>query len=382
MRKLTQILTAIIIGGLLIVKAQAHEIWVTAYYTGWRQDRLKPEDIDFHAITHLVHFSVVPRQDGTLDTAVNMLTPANIKAVVLAAHDAGKKVLFTVGGQDTRTQFEGAISKKHRKAFIAALVSFLRDNSYDGIDIDMEDILPRDNHDYTRFIQELRTQLNNFTPRPLLTAAVLWNPRLFSKLAANFDQINLMTYNLSGPYPGWVVWHSGSLYDGGQKFPNEQVKLPSVDGLVETFLAAGVPRSKLGIGLSFNGYVWSGGAVSQPLQEWKVIPVIKNVPYSSLAKTYHIKEYDKSSPGYHWDAQAQAAYLSIKGANPSESQFVSYDNEVTARKMIQYVRRKKIGGLIVWDIGAGYRVEQAPDHRDILLQAVKQARLASTESAP
>lgn len=357
--------------------AQAQGLWVTGYYPGWRQGRLIPSNIDFGAITHLVHFSVVPRQDGSLDAAVNMMTPANIKAAVLAAHGAGKKILFTVGGQDTRERFEGAMSAKHRTAFIAALVSFLRDNGYDGIDVDMEDIPARDAGDYARFIRELRAKLDGLAPRPLLTAAVLWEPRLFAELAGNFDQINLMTYNLSGPYPGWVVWHSGSLYDGGQRFPNGRQDLPSADGLVAKFIGAGVPKEKLGIGLSFNGYVWSGGEVSRPRQEWKDPPTIKNVPYYSLAETYHIKEYDENSPGYHWDSQAQAAYLSIEGASPAEAQFISYDNEVTAGKMIQYIRSKGIGGLIVWDLGAGYRADQPPDRRDVLLQAVKQARLGT-----
>jgi chitinase len=328
-----------------------------------------------------VQFAVVPRRDGSLDADVNMLTPANITAAVSAAHDAGKKILFTVGGQDSRVQFEAAMSASHRKAFIAALVGFMRDHKYDGIDVDMEDIPARDIRDYSGFIRGLRAELDGITPRPLLTAAVLWQPSLFADLASQFDQINLMTYNLSGPYPGWIVWHSGSVYDGGRRFPNDRAPLPSVDGLAETFLAAGVPRGKLGVGLSFNGYVWSGGHVSRPGQTWELTPAMKNVPYYTLADTYHIKEYEDTSPGYHWDAQAQAAYLSIENSNPADAQFVSYDNEVTAGKMVQYVRSKGFGGLIVWDLGAGWRSDEPPGRRDLLLQAVKQARLAPSGAA-
>jgi hypothetical protein len=39
------------------------------------------------------------------------------------------------------------------------------------------------------------------------------------------------------------------------------------------------------------------------------------------------------------------------------------------------VRSKGIGGMIVWDLGAGYRADQPPGRRDLLLQAVKRARL-------
>ena len=357
--------------------AEAQGPWVAAYYPGWRQSRLSPENIDFAAVTHLVHFSVVPRSDGSLNTAVNMLTPANVKAAVAAAHAAGKKIVFTVGGQDTREQFEGAMSAPRRAAFVAALVRFMRDNGYDGIDVDMEELTARDAGDYARFIRELRADLDGFTPRPLLTAAVLWLPGLFAQLAGEFDQINLMSYNLSGPYPGWVVWHSGPLFDGGHRFPNGRANLPSVNGLAEEFLAAGVPKKKLGVGLSFNGYVWSGGEVSRPRQTWRTPPAIKDLPYYALAERYHIVENDEKSPGYHWDDSAQAAYLSIKGATPADDQFVSYDNETTAAKMIQYVRDKDIGGLIVWELGAGYRTDQPLGRRDGLLQAVKRARFGA-----
>lgn len=355
--------------------AAAPGLWVSAYYPGWRQSRLAPANIDFDAVTELIHFSVVPRPDGSLNAAANMLTPANIGAAVAAAHDAGKRILFTVGGQDTREAFEGAIDDQHHAAFVASLVRFMRVNGYDGIDVDMEDILERDAYDYTRFIRELRAALDGLEPRPMLTAAALWEPRLFARLADAFDQINLMTYNLSGPYPGWVVWHNGALFDGGHRFPNGRVKLPSADGLAQSFLDAGVPRNKLGIGLSFNGYVWSGGEVSRPRQSWKSVPEVKNVPYYQLADVYHIKEYDASTPGYHWDDSAQAAYLSLPGSGPADEQFVSYDNEVTAARMVRYARDKSIGGLIVWDIGAGYRADQPPGRRDLLLQAVKRARL-------
>jgi chitinase len=372
----TRGLVAALLGLLAAASAAgAQSVWVTGYYPGWRQSRLAPANIDFAAVTHLAHFSVVPRADGSLNASVNMLTPANVKAAVAAAHEAGKSILFTVGGQDTREAFEGAMDAEHRPAFVSALVAFMRDNGYDGIDVDMEDVTARDERDYARFIRELRARLDAFNPRPLLTAAALWRPALFAELAGEFDQINLMTYNLSGPYPGWVVWHSGSLFDGGHRFPNGKTPLPSADGLAEAFLAAGVPKAKLGVGISFNGYVWSGGEVNRPRQAWKTPPEIKNVPYYALAETYHIKEYDPNSPGYHWDDSAQAAYLSIDGKGPADAQFVSYDNEVTAGKMIRYVRSKGIGGLIVWDLGAGYRADQPEGRRDLLLRAVERARL-------
>jgi chitinase len=361
--------------------AEAQPMWVSAYYTGWRQARMPPSEIDFDAITHLVHFSVVPRPDGSLDARANRLTPENVKAAVDAAHAAKKKILFTVGGQGSRDRFVAAMADGRRKAFVSNLVAFMKDNGYDGIDVDMEDIRPKDRKDYSRFIRELRAKLDGVSPRPLLTAAVLWEPELFARLAGEFDQINLMTYNLAGPYNGWVVWHSGALYDGGMRFPDGRSALPSVDGYAEKFAAAGAPRSKLGVGLSFNGYVWSGSGVSKPGQGWEDPPMIRSLPYYELARAYALtEEGGGGGRGYKWDPQAQAPYLSVGGAGADDAEFVSFDNGAAAARRAQYVRAKGLGGMIVWDIAAGWRAELPEGERDPLLQAVKRARLAPTGS--
>lgn len=352
-------------------------LWVTAYYPGWRQPHETPDRIDFGAVTHLVHFAVVPRADGTLDTAVNMMTPANVAAAVSAAHAAGRKILFTVGGQNSRATFAPAISRRRRRQFVANLAAFLRQNHYDGVDLDMEEITAGDERDYAEFVRDLRAELDKDSPRPLLTAAALWRPGLFARLADRFDQVNLMTYALSGPWQGWVVWHHGALYAGGGRFPGTRVSLPSIDGLVEQFLAAGVPRAKLGVGLSFDGYIWSGGDVNRPLQRWSTPPAMRNVPYYELAAKYGIVENGPAAPGYHWDDAAQAPYLSLDGADP---QFVTYQNETTAERLAAYARSRGLGGMIVWDMPAGYRSDQPEGRRDLLMQAVKRAALASSPS--
>jgi chitinase len=355
--------------------APARAFWVTAYYPGWRQKHLPPGDIDFAAITHLVHFSVVPRADGTLDADVNMLTPENRAAAVAAAHGAGRKILLAVGGQDSREPFLGAMSDAHRAAFIARLVRFMREGRYDGLDVDMEELKPGDGALYARFIKDLRRALDRVSPRPLLTAPVLWEAPLFAKLAKRFDQVNIMSYNVSGPYPGWVSWHSEPLYDGGARFPDGKAPLPSLDGLVSGFLQAGVPKTKLGAGMSFIGYVWTGGEVDGPRQAWSEAPVVKLEPYFALADEYGLEE-DAPCAACRWDESAQAAYLSVDGP---ERRFVSYGDRVAAGRTVDYARRRGLGGLIIWDIAAGYRPGLPPGRRDLLLQAVKKAAVAGAE---
>ena len=83
---------------------------------------------------------------------------------------------------------------------------------------------------------------------------------LVAAMQSKFDQINIMTYDLSGPWGGWITWFNSAIYHGGQKFPTVNRYVPSVAESVSNFIAGGVSPAKLGIGIAFYGYTWSGGA--------------------------------------------------------------------------------------------------------------------------
>src|SRR5712672_495080 len=83
--------------GVCLFSCIAHAaFWTTAYYPGWEQSYLPASKIDFTAVTHLIHFSVVPDANGTLNGSANSLTIANSADIVSHAHAAGVKVLVCV----------------------------------------------------------------------------------------------------------------------------------------------------------------------------------------------------------------------------------------------------------------------------------------------
>jgi chitinase len=84
---------------------------------------------------------------------------------------------------------------------------------------------------------------------------------------------------------------------------------------------------------------------------------------------------------YHWDTNAQSAYLSIDPAGSANDKFISYDDEAACRAKVEYANRKGLGGLIIWELGGGYRADQPASQRDPLLQSIKQS-LASPLGSP
>jgi chitinase len=336
-------------------------------------------NIDFTALTHIIHFSVIPNSDGTLDSSDNDVTFANSTDIVSRAHAAGKVVLICVGGAGSESDFQAATSNANLSAFISNLTNFMATRGYDGVDIDWEPLPASDAGQYTNLVNGLRSALNGFSQHKLLTAAAAAYPpygdpptaeyTMFAALQNQFDQINIMTYDLSGPYEGWVTWFNSPIYDGGYRFPSTGGLVPSVDGAVSNFITNGLTAGKLGIGIAFYGYVWAGGTgtstggVTQPRQSWTNAPTMTAYDYSAIMTSFYQTNL------YYWDTSAQAAYLSISNANPADDMFISYDDQRTCQAKVSYARNNALGGVMIWSLGQDYQSGQP----EPLLQALKQA---------
>lgn len=347
------------------------DLWTTGYYPGYRQTAMPPSAIDFTALTHIIHFSAIPRTNGTLDTAPNSMTFSRSTNLVAVAHAAKKKVLFSVGPAGGSV-FTNAASVENLPTFINNLTNFMVVRGYDGIDVDWEPITAADTARFTAFINALRTALDTMTPRPLLTIAVYTQPSLIGSLHAKFDQINIMTYGMSGAYPGWITWHNAPLYNGGITFPSVPGKfVPSTEAVVNSFTNAGVPPQKLGIGIGFYGCKWTGGAgtstggATRPAQSYTNDPTTSSVAFNTIMSTYY------QTNRYHWDTNAQSAYLSIDNPGSTNDSFISYDDERSCQVKVSYARNRGLGGVMIWELGEGYRSSEPVGKKDPLLQAIK-----------
>ena len=335
--------------------------------------------IDFTALTHVIHFSVIPNSDGSLNSSANGISFANSTDIVTRAHAAGKKVLICVGGAGSESDFQAATSSGNLSGFISNLTNFMAARNYDGVDLDWEPLPASDAGQFTNLVNGLRSALDGFAQHKLLTVAAAAYPpygdpataeyTMFTALQNQFDQINIMTYDLSGPYSGWVTWFNSPIYDGGYRFPSTSGLVPSVNGAVGNFIANGVLPARLGIGIAFYGYIWTGGSgtstggVTQPRQSWTSAPTVSMPAYNSIMAGYY------QSNLYHWDDSAQAAYLSITNGNPASDMFISYDDQRTCQSKVSYARNLGLGGVMIWELAQDHQNGQA----DPLLLALKQA---------
>jgi len=349
--------------------------WATGYYPGYEQAGMPPSAIDFTTLTHVIHFSVVPNADGTLDANANNLSVDYSSNLVTTAHAVGRQVLICVGGGGSESLFQSAASPANLPVFINNLTNFMATRSYDGVDIDWEPLPSTDAPLYTNFVNGLRSALNGFAQPKLLTAAVGAYPPygdsatadyvMFAGLQSNIDQINIMTYDLSGPYEGWVTWFNSPIYDGGYRFPSNGNLLPSVDGSLSNFLSNGVAASKLAISMAFYGYVWTGGSgtspicITQPRQSWTNAPTATAIRYTDIINDYYQPNL------YHWDVSAQSSYIGITNSIRTQNVFLSYDDQRLCQAKVSYARNHGLGGVMIWEISQ----DHTPDAIDPLMQA-------------
>ena len=121
-------------------------------------------------------------------------------------------------------------------------------------------------------------------------------------------------------------WHDAAVYFG---LAAGGGTLPSADSMVKQFEAAGALAASLGIGITFDPYIWTGGSgVTAPKQDWTSAPTVSETEYYAIADAYGLTEGSQSGPYYHWDSAAQASYLSVPGTPASADKFVTFDDRV------------------------------------------------------
>lgn len=358
-------------------------MWVSAYLASWQHDAgtpytnwgiLTPEDLEWDAFTHLVYFALNVGEDGTPGESLDPrdrynFTTDRFRDIVPVAHANDRPILFSVGGAGNYRNFSRVIADPERTdRLVDTILGLIGEHGFDGVDLDMEPIRDGDVAHYKNFVYLLRERLAEVTTRrgerPLLTAAVNGQFGMFGELQACFDQINLMSYDLSGPWSGWQAWHNSPLYSDGVVFASTGGQKPSVDLWVDMALEAGIPNWKLGIGIDFYGYIWNG--VSRPGQGWSrhAPPTIESPsggsPFRELATRFDLDQA-------LWDEDAGVPYLSLE----CPERFVSYDDSLSVALKMAYIRERALGGAILWELSGGYLPDRPTPLRHPLLQAVR-----------
>lgn len=209
---------------------------VVGYLPTYRFSHLN--DLRLDRCTHVNIAFANPDLQGNLMTEGVSITP-----VVNAAHQQGAEVFISLAGGYLTPAWKAAwdtlLQPANRAAFIQKIVQYALDYNLQGVDVDLE--WQYVNSLYSPFVLELKPALaaHNLKMTAALPGSYRY-PQISNAALAAFDWINMMIYDLRGP------WDPSN---PGQHSPYNW----AVD-CIQYWKNQGVPAGRLTLGVPFYGY--------------------------------------------------------------------------------------------------------------------------------
>ena len=216
---------------------------VVGYLPSYRFD--SNEKIDYCKLTHLNLAFANPGSNGKL--IIN-----DFSGVVVRARNENSniKIYISIGGgyltDEQASIWSNSIDiKDNRPIIINEIVSFVVDNSLDGVDVDLE--WQYVTSGYSNFVIELKSALS--AKGKGMTAALPGTTKfdnITQEALQTFDFINIMAYDFTGP------WN-----------PTDSGQHSSYNNAVESinfWKNTGISQSKLTLGVPFYGYDFSNSS--------------------------------------------------------------------------------------------------------------------------
>ncbi|XP_047948217.1 class V chitinase CHIT5b-like [Salvia hispanica] len=320
------------------------------YYPSW--SNMDPSSIKTKHYTHIFYAFLNPN-NSTFQFQIDQTQAPLLRnfTSTLRAANPPLTTLFSVGGASEGTAIFSrlASNRSSRAAFIHSSIQVARTFGFDGVDLDWEFPQTRTEMENLGYLLDewraaVQREAANTRRRPLLlTAAVYYSavfswgePRAFpaASMSRNLDLINVMNYDYHGS------WNTS--------FTGAHSAMSTSDGL-GSWIRAGVPRSKLVMGLPLYGRTWK-------LRDRRVHGVgaaaVGAGPGSDepgMLTYAEVLEFNRTKNAMVVHDVATESMYSVAGDN-----WVGYDDERTVTAKIAYAKNLGIRGYFFWAIDGDY----------------------------
>ncbi len=200
--------------------------------------------VPFNKLTHINLFFLNPDTLGNFNQDLSAIVP-----FIKAAHANNVKVLPSIAGGGKHEYYHNLLKDNKRNKFVQDLLQIVLTYDFDGIDVDIE------GSDIDENYEKLAIELSkSFKPhKKLVTSAiaVFYKDVLSDKALAQYDFMNIMSYDHTGP---WTPSKPGphSTYDH------------AVADLDYFYTVRKIPKNKMVLGVGFYGYGFGPTLTSTP----------------------------------------------------------------------------------------------------------------------
>lgn len=356
---MTRIRIANVIGLMLLVPSMGVASQPSDYrpvvvaYLFPQKGLLQPDDVDPHRVDR-INYSFANIADGRM-VAGSQNDAANLAQLnALRKQSPSLQVLVSVGGWIWSTHFSDvSLTAQSRKIFIQSVMDFITRYDLDGLDVDWEYpgqvgagnvFRSQDKKNYTLLLKDLRRRFDReskTTHKHLYLTIAAGTDSDFlahtemAKVQRYVDAVNLMCYDYYEPGSGPITGNHAPMF-ANPADPRQA----SSDASVRATEAAGVPASKIILGVPFYGHIWGQVAnVNHGLfQPGKPVP--------NAYASYTAISGSMLNHGFvrYWDAAASVPYL----YNETGHIFVSYEDPESLAIKCNYVLKNKLGGVMFW----------------------------------
>lgn len=363
----------------LIVAHGASAAQVVAAYVFPQGKQIGPGELDASRLTR-INYAFARIRDGRMVEG-SPADAANLAEITsMRQSNPDLAVLISVGGWLGSEGFsDAALTPLSRAAFTESALGFLRRYQLDGLDVDWEypgqagaghTFRSEDKQNFTLLLRDLRAALDSegrkTHHRLYLTIAAgasvdFLQDTEMGQVQRYVDAVNLMTYDYYGPASDAVTGNHAPLMTD----PADP-KGVSADASVRAFLAAGVPRAKILLGIPFYGHMWADVPdVQHGLFQPGKQTASGDLGFAAIQSTLVGAGFKR-----YWDAAAQVPYL----YNPKTRQFVSYEDAESAAGKCRYALKENLQGVMFWNY--------LNDPSGVLLQAITQALRGASRVSP
>lgn len=287
---------------------------IVAYVTSWSDVMPDPQ--------YMTHINYAFGHVNESFNSVKIDNEERLKQIVdLKKQKPELKVLLSIGGWGSGRFSEMAANEEFRQAFARDCDRVVKEFGLDGIDIDWEyptssmaDISssPDDTENFTLLMRDIRSAIGD---KKELTLATVASARYidFKAILPFVDFVNIMAYDMAS-----APKHHSALY------PSENSGDITSDQAVTAHLKAGVPPSKLVMGMPFYG---RGGNGYPSFQD-----------FNKVGNTN--EDYTEK-----WDSVAQVPYL----VNKNDTLVFGFENPRSLAIKCQYILDRDLLGGMYWD---------------------------------